>query len=68
MISPQELDAARACAGGSPTAQIEHAHIFRPTDGSEQTSREIAVFLSPTPKGPGKRYIKNPELTNPPMI
>lgn len=77
MISPQELAAARACAGGSPIAQIEHAHVFSPsphgTDLPTEPSdikggaqlKETVVF---EPKIVGKRYIKNPEFTKPPMI
>lgn len=64
MISSQELEAARACAGNSPVAQIEHAHIF---GDSKQTTEEMVVFRSPAPKGPGKHYIKNAAFTTPPM-
>lgn len=42
---------------GNPIAQIEQAHVVfsePPTNGSEPTN--------------GKRYIKHPELTHPPMI
>lgn len=46
---------------GNPIAQIEQAHVFAREDGFRP--EETVVFQ----KGVGRRYIKNPELTNPPM-
>lgn len=78
MISAKELLEARACTTRNPIAQIEQAHVFSPVNSSDGADRptespsvEEKTPIKKTvvfePKSIGKRYIKHPEFTNPPM-